>query len=30
METDETAWMAALIEVVAVLCALLFAAVRIA
>jgi hypothetical protein len=30
METDETAWMAALIEVVAVLCALLFAAIRIA
>jgi hypothetical protein len=30
METDETAWMAALIEVVAVICALLFAAIRIA
>lgn len=30
METDETAWMAALIEVVAVICALLFAVARIA
>jgi hypothetical protein len=30
METDETVWMAALIEVVAVICALVFAAIRIA